>query len=212
MAVQEQRRDSTKREAILRAAAVLFAEKDFHRVLMDDVAVRARVGKGTLYRYFPTKEDLYLAAIFEGWDGLREGLERALRDKAPLPAMLEKIVGKILAYFWQRRHFVTLVYRLEHKPAGREKTDWRRRREGIVRLIERVLTDGAAGGLFPARDARLLTELLLGMVRAAILCRGSEDRPQDLARLIVSVFLRGAGSGRREVGRRAGLPLMRGAG
>ncbi len=39
-----------KRERILRAATELFAEQDYHRVLMDDVAARAAVGKGTLYR------------------------------------------------------------------------------------------------------------------------------------------------------------------
>ena len=50
-----------KREAILAAASIEFAERDFHQVLMDDVSARAGVGKGTLYRYFPTKDELFIA-------------------------------------------------------------------------------------------------------------------------------------------------------
>ena len=47
-----------KRDEILAAAEKEFARRDFHLVLMDDVAARAGVGKGTLYRYFPTKDEL----------------------------------------------------------------------------------------------------------------------------------------------------------
>ncbi len=77
-----QGKNQGKESVILQAAAELFTEKDFHQVLMEEVALRARVGKGTLYRYFPTKEDLYFATIFAGWDRLREELEEVLREEA----------------------------------------------------------------------------------------------------------------------------------
>src|SRR5204863_2864875 len=99
--------------AIPQVAEEIFTENDFHQVLMEEVALRARVGKGTLYRYFPTKEDLYFAIIFAGWDRLREELEEVLREEGPLEELLEKTTRQILSYFWLRRHFVTLVYRLE---------------------------------------------------------------------------------------------------
>jgi AcrR family transcriptional regulator len=199
------RRDQAKRDAIVRAASVLFTEGDFHRVLMDEVAVRAGVGKGTLYRYFRTKDDLYLATIFQGWERLREGLEAALQASGPLAERLEGIVEEILAYFWERRAFITLVYRLEHKSAGKEKAHWRRRRESIVRLVEEVLREeAAAAGSLADGDLRLMSELLLGMVRAAILHRRTDDTPGDLARLIVALFLGGfEGAGRLLAGRRA---------
>lgn len=189
--MNKQRKSQGKEASILEAAAELFTEKDFHQVLMEEVALRARVGKGTLYRYFPTKEDLYFATIFEGWDRLREELEEVLREERSLGEILEKTVRQILVYFWQRRHFVTLVYRLEHKSSGKEKADWRRRREGIVRLVEGVLKRGIASSPLSSGDARLLTEIFLGMVRAAILYRSSRDTPEALARLVVSLFLDG---------------------
>ncbi|MGE0821608.1 MAG: TetR/AcrR family transcriptional regulator [Candidatus Binatia bacterium] len=180
-----------KRTAILQAAAELFTEKDFHLVLMDDVAVRAQVGKGTLYRYFPAKEDLYFATIFEGWDRLREELEEVLGEEGSLEDTLEKATHQILRYFWDRRQFVSLVHRLEHTPNGKESTEWYNRRESIVRLIEGVLKRGLKPHALPAGRGRLLTEMFLGMVRSIILYRGSRDTPQMLAPFVVRVFLDG---------------------
>ncbi|MBI3785187.1 MAG: helix-turn-helix transcriptional regulator, partial [Deltaproteobacteria bacterium] len=51
---------------ILRTAETIFTQRDYHEVLMDDVARAADVSNGTLYRYFPSKSELYLAVTFEG--------------------------------------------------------------------------------------------------------------------------------------------------
>jgi len=203
-----QGKNQGKESVILQAAAELFTEKDFHQVLMEEVALRARVGKGTLYRYFPTKEDLYFATIFAGWDRLREELEEVLREEGPLEELLEKTTRQILAYFWQRRHFVTLVYRLEHNTGGRERAAWQRRREGIVRLVEGVLKRGIASDLPPSGNMRLLVEMFLGMLRVIVLYRSSRDTPEALAHLVVSLFLEGLrGRTRHGVNHRARAAL-----
>lgn len=180
-----------KQAAILQAAAELFTEKDFHLVLMDEVAAHAQVGKGTVYRYFPTKEELYFATIFDGWKRLREELEEVLQEAGSLEETLEKATRRILSYFWHRRQFVTLVHRLEHTANGNEDAEWRSRREGIVRLVEGVLKRGLGTHAPPAGQCRLLTEMFLGMLRSIILYRGSRDTPATLARMVVRLFLNG---------------------
>lgn len=47
-----------KRQAILAAAIAVFAEKGYHSTKMADIAQKAEMGKGTLYEYFRTKEEL----------------------------------------------------------------------------------------------------------------------------------------------------------
>jgi TetR/AcrR family transcriptional regulator, repressor of fatR-cypB operon len=53
-------------EAILAAALTLFASKGFHGTTMPEVGARARVGNGTLYRHFASKEQL-VNALFRRW-------------------------------------------------------------------------------------------------------------------------------------------------
>src|SRR5215207_371923 len=68
------------RERILKAARAVFAEQGMHSQI-DDVAKRAKVGVGTVYRHFPTKEALVEALVRERFEEIagyaREALERA---------------------------------------------------------------------------------------------------------------------------------------
>ena len=58
------------RSLILDAALDVFSEDGFHQTTMDQIAEKAGLGKGTLYRYFPTKDALYHALFLEKWNGL----------------------------------------------------------------------------------------------------------------------------------------------
>jgi AcrR family transcriptional regulator len=67
-----------KRESILQAALELFAERGFHGTVVPLVAERARVGTGTLYRYFESKEAL-VNTLFRRWkSALFESMLREL--------------------------------------------------------------------------------------------------------------------------------------
>jgi TetR/AcrR family transcriptional regulator, repressor of fatR-cypB operon len=55
---------SEKRDAIFAAALELFAERGFHGVAVPEIAQKAKVGAGTIYRYFPSKEAL-INALFQ---------------------------------------------------------------------------------------------------------------------------------------------------
>ena len=59
-------RDVDKREAILDAALDLFVERGFHGTAVPQIAERAGVGAGTIYRYFESKEAL-VNALYQRW-------------------------------------------------------------------------------------------------------------------------------------------------
>jgi AcrR family transcriptional regulator len=189
--MREHDNGAAKHAMILQAAVELFTERDFHQVLMDDVAERANVGKGTVYRYFPTKEELYFATIFEGWDQLGKELEAVVQQDESLPDTLEHVTRQVLSYFWRRRQFATLVHRLENATEGKAHADWRRRRDSIVRVFEGILHKGVAAQTPPSGQMRLVTEMFLGMLRSIILYHGEQDTPEAMARLAVQLFLQG---------------------
>lgn len=65
-----------RRERILAATMELATEGGFHGVQMRDVAERADVALGTLYRYFPSKIHLLIGTLRQEIDRLRLGVER----------------------------------------------------------------------------------------------------------------------------------------
>jgi len=53
-----------KKDRIIEAAARVFAQKGYAGAAVADIAVKAEIGKGTIYEYFDSKEDLFFA-VFE---------------------------------------------------------------------------------------------------------------------------------------------------
>ncbi|MEU5520616.1 TetR family transcriptional regulator [Streptomyces sp. NPDC047860] len=73
------RKKQRTRDAIADAAVSLFLERGFDRVSVNDIAAAADISKPTLFRYFPTKEDLVLHRFT---DHLGEAA-RVVRDRTP---------------------------------------------------------------------------------------------------------------------------------
>jgi AcrR family transcriptional regulator len=57
-----------RREQLLDTAAAMFAEKPYEEVFIEDIAGRAHVTRATMYHYFPSKRDLYVAILKRATD------------------------------------------------------------------------------------------------------------------------------------------------
>ena len=89
------RRDAQRnRERILAAARASFAEHGLD-VGVDEIARRAGVGMGTLYRRFPTKQSLVHAIFEDGLDRLQPAIERALAAEDPWEGLVEMILATV---------------------------------------------------------------------------------------------------------------------
>src|ERR1039458_1791596 len=91
------------RERILLSAAELFAEREFELVLIDEVAAHAGVGKGSVYRQFKSKEELYAAAVIDGFTELQREIRSALAGCTSMREQIATIVRHSLRFFWSRR-------------------------------------------------------------------------------------------------------------
>jgi TetR/AcrR family transcriptional regulator len=70
LSVKRERRKEARPGELLDAALDLFVEKGFAATRVEEVAARAGVSKGTLFLYFPSKEELFKAVIRENLSGL----------------------------------------------------------------------------------------------------------------------------------------------
>ena len=77
-----------KHDAILDAARTVFSREGYAASSVDDVAVEAGIGKGTVYLYFKSKEELYIAALARD---IRVFAGKAREEMESVPAFREKI-------------------------------------------------------------------------------------------------------------------------
>jgi AcrR family transcriptional regulator len=148
------------RARILEAAADEFAERGL-AVSLDDVAVRAGVGVGTVYRRFPDRESL-VNALFE--NRVAEFVEMAERAERH-PDAFEGLVGFIregTEFHGRNRALKELMF---SAPGGRDWVDHVRRtvRPKVARVVKRAQRDGKLRADFATLDVPLI-ELMLSSV------------------------------------------------
>ena len=93
------RRKEARPQELLQAALELFSQKGFAATRSEDVAARAGVSKGTLYLYYPSKEDLLKAVI-------RENLSNLIAQGADAVQTFDGHTGELLQHlvstWWSR--------------------------------------------------------------------------------------------------------------
>ena len=143
------------RERILLSAAELFAEREFELVLIDEVAAHAGVGKGSVYRQFKSKEELYAAAVIDGFTELRREIRSALAGCTSMREQIATIVRHSLRFFWSRRQFFALLRDPKALRPSQER-QYQAQRNDLSRLISGVLDEGVRrGAMRPGIDTRI---------------------------------------------------------
>ena len=189
-----QRPDEHKRQLIIDTAARLFASQPFHKVRLDDIAAAAKLGKGTLYIYFESKEDLYFALIYEGFarvmDELRAELEGEDGQDRPAVDSLRVIVSRLLAFAFENPHFAELM-RSAGAVTGHSTPAWREKRKELQQLIEGAVRRGVARGEFCDPHPELTALCIQGMVRSLMLFGPEGMDEQAVSEHIVRLLTRG---------------------
>ena len=189
------RRD--RRPDIMRAAERLFTSKRYHEVTTDEIAQAARVGKGTIYRYFDDKDDLFFQVAMSGFDELCELLHRRVPGHAPFEEQLLRACGEISAFFAGRRQLFRMMQAEDGRMQWSKKKArdrWMERRKKLVAAVAEVIDKGVQEGAIRSDvPSEALASFLLGMLRTR--ARHLADAPEALRRdeLIVDLFCHGAG-------------------
>jgi AcrR family transcriptional regulator len=179
------------RERILESAEKLFAEKEFDLVLIDDVAAHAGVGKGSVYRQFKSKEQLYAAAVIGGFVELQREIRAALAGCTTMRAQIETIARHTLGFFWSRRQFFALLRDPKALPRTQER-QYTTQRNDLSRLVSKVLDDGVKrGAIRPDLDTKIAAESLLGMMRGINRYSREYTTPELAVEVVTSIFLGG---------------------
>jgi AcrR family transcriptional regulator len=149
------------RRRILEAAAEEFAERGL-AVSLDDIAARAEVGVGTVYRRFPDRESL-INALFE--ERVAEFIQMAERSERH-PDAWEGLVGFIregTEFHGRNRALKELMF---SAPGGRDWVDHVRQtvRPKVARVVKRAQREGKLRADFATLDVPLIEVMLSSVI------------------------------------------------
>lgn len=176
-----------RRSTLLEAARRVFGGKGFEQATMEAIADEAKVAKGTIYLYYPSKQAIYDAAFAAGTAALT-GLTDAGVQAAPTPkAAIAAFIRARVLYFQEQpdyfRMYVTEISRIVTDRAPR-KGVCRAALDGHTRALQTVIEQAVARGqvrpVDPAATALAVFDITRGLVARRVLTGAEPDASRDI--------------------------------
>lgn len=187
MRVPNEQLKSRRREEIMGIASKLFADKNYHQVLMDEVALRAGIAKGTLYNYFSNKEDLYISIITDRLKRLLELLQERVDTRQTPLVNLRRVVVHIYSFMTKYPDFFQIWHRERLNCNRSSHRDIQHLYRRIKDVLERALERGHRDGLLREHRPQFVADIVMGIIDAAVL-RSATLTKEEQRRERVQVF------------------------
>jgi AcrR family transcriptional regulator len=146
-----------------RAALTLFVARGVAETTTKEIAMAASVAEGTIYRYFPSKEQLALDLFLRHHQGLAEALAEAQRPAKSLRAKIEAIVRCYCE--WADRDWTLFAYHLLNQHSFLIQVP-----DGManpVTVVRDVISQAMKAGEIPRRNVDLAAASAIGVVMQA---------------------------------------------
>lgn len=186
-----------RREAIIDTSAVVFARRGYHATGIAELCTANDLGKGTLYHYIGSKEELLAAIHDRVMDEVMAGADR-VAEAGGSPADQLAMLGDELIDVIHRYPDHVWVF-LHEFPAltGERAARFRKRRHQYEGRVEAVLKAGMESGEFREVDPSLVALAWLGMHNYTYLWlkAGGPMSARDVSKPFAEIFVRGIAAG-----------------
>lgn len=147
------------RNHLVDTARILFAKNGFEATTMNDIATASGKGRRTLYTYFSSKEEIYVAVIQSELERLSDQMEEVARQEMTPEKKMAKLFFAHLEFVKEtvyrngnlRAEFFRDIWKVE---SVRKNFD----RNEII-LFRRVMNEGNDRGVFDIRNVKLMARI-----------------------------------------------------
>ncbi len=106
---EQRKKKERTREIILNVALRMFAEKGYHSTTMDAIAKEARLGKGTVYRYFRNKETVFNELIESHFERLEARINAVFDERDDVLTIIAKYLRVYFQFFDSNKEFYKVL-------------------------------------------------------------------------------------------------------
>ena len=171
---------------ILAAARKVFATRGFSDATVDDIAAAAGIAKGTVYLYFSSKKEIYLAALKQGLLELQEKTRKTMETAEGVRAKLRAFVRTRVEYAEANLDFIKIYHsefgNLTHATAG--DSEFQQLYMQQAKLLEGVLQTAVKRGeirrIRTDFAAFIIYDMVKGVIVQRLLERSTADMEEDI--------------------------------
>ncbi|MBA2850815.1 AcrR family transcriptional regulator [Methanococcus maripaludis] len=175
-----------KRKAIMDAALKLFTERGFHGTSTAQISKEAGVATGTLFHYFPTKEDLINNLYFEVKADLSRTMVKDLEPQVNFKDRLKKIWDNLIRWGLDNHNEFLFVGQFCNSPYISNFT-----REEVMKeyfTIHKLIEDGVTAGAVKKLPLELVIAMFYQNSRTVVQVISSYGLSKDKNKIIDEGF------------------------
>ncbi|MCR3758875.1 TetR/AcrR family transcriptional regulator [Clostridium felsineum] len=155
------------KNSIFKSALLIFSKNGYNGATMDEIALNAKVAKGTLYYHFKSKEEIFRYVISEGMNVIRgEMEEEAGKESNPINKLKAVCRVQIELIFRNREFFKVLMSQLWGQES--RQLELRNVIKDYIGIIEKYLKEAMENGYIKNGETEFMSYIFFG-----VLCSGA---------------------------------------
>lgn len=186
--MDKKQQQEIRRLEILEAAKEIFSNTGYHAADVNKIAQLAKIAKGTVYLYFPSKKDLFLAVIEAGIDSLTSQMESTIKENTNPLEQIKSAIRTYMLFFKNNQKFYRLLVNPDLEIFEDVSEKFKDIKLAKLPQIADTINDGINKKLIRSIDAATLSYMILGMVDFVLFQWLSNPEKESIEQKINQVY------------------------
>lgn len=185
---QEEQRNLRKK-SILDGALKVFKVHGIEKTTMDEIATESGFGKATLYYYFASKDEVFIAIMEEGWKQLWEAIESKIVEELSPRKKFMGIIKEMANIVRSDRNLYGFLFTAPNHIQDESKQIWKTYQERLYAILKSIIEEGIKKKEFINLNPGMLMKAIGGLFHG-LLIENKDDLDEKEFELMLNNFLR----------------------
>ena len=184
---KEQR--NLRKKSILEGALKVFKVHGIEKTTMDEIAHESGFGKATLYYYFASKDEVFIAIMEEGWKKLWEAIETKIEEELGPRKKFMGIIKKMADIVRGDRILYGFLFTAPNQIDDESKQVWKTYQERLYAILKSIIEEGIKRKEFIDLNPGMLMKAIGGLFHGLLIENEDDLDDKDFSKMLNN-FLR----------------------
>ena len=186
---RQKEQKNLRKKSILDGALKVFKTHGIEKTTMDEIAHESGFGKATLYYYFASKDEVFIAIMEDGWKQLWEGIESKIVEELAPRKKFMGIIKKMANIVKNDRILYGFLFTAPNHIQDESKQVWKTYQERLYAILKSIIEEGIKKKEFIDLNPGMLMKAIGGLFHG-LLIENKEDLDDKDFELMLNNFLR----------------------
>ena len=168
-----------RKNNILSGALRVFHSHGIEKTTMDEIASESGFGKATLYYYFTSKDEVFIAIMEDGWKKLWVGIESRIVEQMSPRKKFIGIIRKMATIVKNNKILYGFLFTAPNHIQDESKQSWKTYQERLYSILKSIIEEGIKKNEFIDLNPSMLMKAIGGLFHGLLLDNDDDLKNED---------------------------------